>query len=644
MCGILGFHVGTLGNVPSGVLERLLERLFQLSESRGREAAGLALADGRRCVVIREAMPAGKMVKLPSYQKTVGGLIAAAPREGSLTAMGHARLVTNGWQDRALNNQPVIRDSVVLLHNGIVVNDKSLWRQLEDMPDTDLDSEVLAAYLAKAMSSGKSAAEGARDLFAHMNGNASIAFMHLRENALYLATNNSSIYYMHTEDVFVFGSEYSILDRVRKDKHINGALPSFTEPERLPNKILGTIYSAGGKAVFSLAGEGLPSAPVVHIPRLRRVEDDSRRFEEARDTMRRCTRCILPETMPFIRFDEEGVCNYCRQYAPMSVAGKEKALEELAPCKKTDGKPDSLVMLSGGRDSCYGLHYVVTELGLNPIAYTYDWGMVTDIARRNTARMCGALGVEHIIVSADIAWKRRNVRKNLLAWLKKPELGMVPLLMAGDKQYFYYAEQIRQANKLPVTLVSENPLEATRFKAGFCGVNEAQNRIFNISGKDKVKLFGYYAKQYIRNPRYLNSTIFDNFFAFFSSYIMPHRLFHLYKYESWNEEKVNRVLLDGYDWETDPEAKSTWRIGDGTAAFYNYIYYTMAGFTENDTLRSNQIREGMIGREEALAAAREENLPRWSSMDWYAKTIGFNLVEAILAINGADKLYDRRDP
>ena len=28
-------------------------------------------------------------------------------------------------------------------------------------------------------------------------------------------------------------------------------------------------------------------------------------------TMKRCTRCVLPETFPGIQFDEEGVCQYC---------------------------------------------------------------------------------------------------------------------------------------------------------------------------------------------------------------------------------------------------------------------------------------------------------------------------------------------
>jgi glucosamine--fructose-6-phosphate aminotransferase (isomerizing) len=41
----------------------------------------------------------------------------------------------------------------------------------------------------------------------------------------------------------------------------------------------------------------------------------------------------------------------------------------------------------------------------------------------------GQLGVENILVSADIKKKRDNIRKNVEAWLKQPALGMIPLFM-----------------------------------------------------------------------------------------------------------------------------------------------------------------------------------------------------------------------
>ena len=67
-----------------------------------------------------------------------------------------------------------------------------------------------------------------------------------------------------------------------------------------------------------------------------------------------------------------------------------------------------------------------------------------------------------------------------------------------------------------------------------------------------------------------------------------------------------KAILSLYDWEYAPDTTTSWRVGDGTAAFYNYVNYIMAGFTEHDTFRSNQIREGQISRDEALSLVEIE--------------------------------------
>ena len=87
------------------------------------------------------------------------------------------------------------------------------------------------------------------------------------------------------------------------------------------------------------------------------------------------------------------------------------------------------------------------------------------------------------------------------------------------------------------------------------------------------------------------------------------------------------------------DTKSTWRIGDGTAAFYNYIYYTVAGFTEHDTFRSNQIREGQITRKKAIELVKEENLPRYPNLQWYLDTVGLDFKEVISVVNSIPRLY-----
>ncbi|MEO8840391.1 MAG: glucosamine 6-phosphate synthetase, partial [Kofleriaceae bacterium] len=85
--------------------------------------------------------------------------------------------------------------------------------------------------------------------------------------------------------------------------------------------------------------------------------------------------------------------------------------------------------------------------------------------------------------------------------------------------------------------------------------------------------------------------------------------------------------------------KTTWRIGDGTAAFYNYIYGTIAGFTEDEAMLSNMVREGHIDRAEAMVRGAEYSKPRWESIREYAQLIGFSVEEALQIINAAPKLY-----
>ena len=81
-----------------------------------------------------------------------------------------------------------------------------------------------------------------------------------------------------------------------------------------------------------------------------------------------------------------------------------------------------MVGLSGGRDSTYGLHLLKTKYKMNPIAYTFDWGLTTDISRINAAKVCGKLGVEHIIRSADIEKKKRVCKKKFIFLVEKTSL------------------------------------------------------------------------------------------------------------------------------------------------------------------------------------------------------------------------------
>jgi hypothetical protein len=503
--------------------------------------------------------------------------------------------------------------------------------------------------------------------FGEIRGTASIALFCQDVDALILATNNGSLFMLASQDgkARIFASERYIIQQLVRRPSLHPHLSVENIVQLAPG--CGWIIDLNNSQAhsFSLLEDAkqaqlrLATHPTRHVQDHRPKEAaqapanlDFHLLPAARfkcfeidlrpiQSLRRCTRCVLPETMPFIEFDDQGVCNFCRQHKPLAAAGLDALREAVEPYRSRDGRPDCLVTFSGGRDSSFGVHTVKTVLEMNPVAYTYDWGMVTDLARRNQARLCGKLGIEHILVSADIRRKRDYIRKNVSAWLKRPDLGTVPLFMAGDKQYFYYANQLQRKMDINLAVICINPFERTNFKTGFCGVRQPFQSESNyaLSMANQIKLAAYYGRAYLLNPAYLNSSIPDTLGAFASYYLTPHRYLNLFRYIYWDEAEINRTLLEEYDWETAVDTRSTWRIGDGTASFYNYIYYCAAGFTENDTFRSNQIREGRIERAEALERVYEENQPRFDSIQWYCHTIEIDVDRALERIVRMPKRY-----
>ena len=236
--------------------------------------------------------------------------------------------------------------------------------------------------------------------------------------------------------------------------------------------------------------------------------------------------------------------------------------------------------------------------------------MVTDLGRRNISRMSSILGVENIIVAANIEEKRKNIRINLEAWLKSPHLGMISLLTAGDKHFFQHIESVKKRTNIKLNLWGINPLEVTHFKSGFLGIKPdfEEKRVYSHGLSKQITYQKLRLKEMIKNPSYLNSSLIDTMLGeYFRSFKKKTDYFHLYDYWKWDENLINNTLTNQYGWELAPDTTTTWRIGDGTAAFYNYIYFKVAGFTEHDTFRSNQIREGDITRTEALNLIEKEN-------------------------------------
>lgn len=650
MCGIFGLSIKK--DISPTDVERIkkdVTRLFKLSESRGKEASGLAILANNNIKVFKDSLTASVLIRQPKFNELFEKL------NSPLTIIGHARLATNGALERNNNNQPVIKDGLVGIHNGIITNDDALVKKFYLKRENEVDTEIFLALVRYYLKKKETLSEATRETFKQIEGAASVGIIFNDYKNLILATNTGSLYYQETKEFFVFASEKYILEKFLKREEINNIfqlkpdtglilnLRNFNY-EKFDFKTKDSIIATEIKnkvKIIDLSSYP-PTKQIIAKPLVvpQDIIDNVSQNLKKISSLRRCSRCLLPETMPFIEFDEKGVCNYCHNYKKMKV-------KNIAELKKTlnlekdnrDDRPDCLMTFSGGRDSSFGLHYFKKVLKANPISYSYDWGMITDLGRRNQARMTGKLGIEHILVSADIKKKRESIRKNVQAWLRRPDVGTVPLFMAGDKQYFYYANKIGKRIGASSIVLCINPLEKTDFKFGFCGVRPNVNIQYRLSLFNQIKISLYYLKQYLLNPFFFNSSLFDTIFAFISFYSIPHNYVFFYQFKRWNEKEINQTLIKKYNWEIAQDTKTTWRIGDGTAAFYNYIYLIMAGFTENDTFRSNQIREGDISRGDALKLLEEGNKIRYESIKWYCDTIGIDFFKTLRTINKAPKKY-----
>src|SRR5512134_551233 len=152
MCGIFG--VICSGESRADIARDLAVALLRHSETRGREAVGLAVHDGTRIEVLKQGGSVSDFLDNPKLHALLAGALERKKQSGDRKALaitGHSRLATNGAQSNSDNNQPVITRGSVTLHNGIIVNDRQLAERHSITLQSELDSEVLARLLRKQL-------------------------------------------------------------------------------------------------------------------------------------------------------------------------------------------------------------------------------------------------------------------------------------------------------------------------------------------------------------------------------------------------------------------------------------------------------------------------------------------------------------
>jgi len=116
-----------------------------------------------------------------------------------------------------------------------------------------------------------------------------------------------------------------------------------------------------------------------------------------------CQKCILPETFPGIKFDENGVCKYClKEASALANATEKKAdyhkkFDQLIQDTK-DKAPsyDVIMAYSGGKDSTYTLKLLKEQYNLRIIGLTFDNHFVSPGAWKNIEKVADILQIDCI--------------------------------------------------------------------------------------------------------------------------------------------------------------------------------------------------------------------------------------------------------
>jgi len=131
-----------------------------------------------------------------------------------------------------------------------------------------------------------------------------------------------------------------------------------------------------------------------------------------------CTRCLLPVGQPGVRLDQSGICQRCRSWDQeksfyTDFTRHRPILERRLAQFSERFHYAAAVGLSGGKDSAYVLHRLMTAYAANVLAITFDNGFLSDYAWRNIRAIVSGSGIDHLVYRPDWAAMRELYKATL---------------------------------------------------------------------------------------------------------------------------------------------------------------------------------------------------------------------------------------
>jgi N-acetyl sugar amidotransferase len=336
--------------------------------------------------------------------------------------------------------------------------------------------------------------------------------------------------------------------------------------------------------------------------------------------MKQCTKCVVPETVDTITFDESGVCSVCRQieYRDEKIDWVERRqqLETLIADYKGKGLYDCVIPFSGGKDSTFQLWFVVKELKLKPLVVRFNhWGY-RPLVEENNTRTFKILEVDTIEFKPS--W--RVVRELMLESLKRRGdfcwhchtgiyAGVMQIALRFEVPLIIWGESVAEYHSW-YTYEEKEEVDEKRF-----------NRIMNqgITADDMYEfLQGRVSKRdlwmFTYPPRKELMRI-------------KCRSICLGNYIKWDIKKHVEIIKKDLGWkgqrvEGVPPEYEYEKIECWFQGARDYAKYVKRGYARTNHLASIDIRNNRISREEALVITKKYDGKRPASLDRFLKALG----------------------
>jgi N-acetyl sugar amidotransferase len=346
----------------------------------------------------------------------------------------------------------------------------------------------------------------------------------------------------------------------------------------------------------------------------------SRDSSEQNPAPRRCARCLLLETHDTLVFDEEGVCNVCRnvehKQQKIDWQAREQELRTLLDAYRGKYAYDCIVPFSGGKDSTFTLYALVKHYGLKPLVVCFDHGFMRPTVLANTERTVRQLGVGFLKFRADWAVVKKLMieslrRKGDFCWHCHTGIFSFPMQMAIKFQ-------------VPLVIWGQ---PNTEYNAYFRMdepelVDEKRfNRYVNlgITAEDMVGMVGNGIELRDLEPfRYPPKEALR---------ALGYRSICLGTYLPWDVKEQTRLIEKELGWQGDtvegvPEAYSYEKIECAMQGVRDYLRFIKRGMGRTNHLASIDIRDGRLTRSEGLRMIEQYDGKRPASLDAFLELVG----------------------